>query len=341
MPPGHIRITREELQKGAKGEEDLSRRASENQHQQSHKPGVGSHRMKRWFFPACALVGAVATIAILVTLSSVVKPSSNPRGIPQDFLPVGPAHSERPSLPPTATHPASSSRDNRIAAPGIQDPVERFSRRVVVVTSPRGLFSQSMGAGFILLSKDGHVLIVTARHVVDPRFPLGTSKKAKDVAVTFPGRGANSKRMRNGKVVAYFKGDIDLALVTIQPAPLGFVELEPVSVRSFGSLKSGEDVFAIGHPYGLTDTVTKGVISAKRGPTWVQTDAAVNEGNSGGPLLDMHGRVVGVNCFQYGPRGKVLTQLNFAVRADIIPQLENWIFFEKVGSFLDDIHVEN
>ena len=137
---------------------------------------------------------------------------------------------------------------------------------------PRGL-----GSGFIL-SADG--LVMTNAHVIDG---------ADDVYVTL-----TDKREFKAKVVGADKRT-DVAVLKIEAANLPAVRIGDVS-----RLKVGEWVMAIGTPFGLENTVTAGIVSAKARDTgeevrFIQTDVAVNPGNSGGPLINMRGEVVGIN----------------------------------------------
>ncbi|RZL01239.1 MAG: DegQ family serine endoprotease [Rubrivivax sp.] len=137
---------------------------------------------------------------------------------------------------------------------------------------PRGL-----GSGFIL-SADG--LVMTNAHVIDG---------ADDVYVTL-----TDKREFKAKVVGADKRT-DVAVLKIEAKALPSVRIGDVS-----RLKVGEWVMAIGTPFGLENTVTAGIVSAKARDTgeevrFIQTDVAVNPGNSGGPLINMRGEVVGIN----------------------------------------------
>lgn len=123
----------------------------------------------------------------------------------------------------------------------------------------------------------------------------------------------------------------DLAVLKID-APPG--KLKPIPVGSSDDLKVGQNVFAIGNPFGLDQTLTTGVISglgreiqSQSDQTIegvIQTDAAINPGNSGGPLLDSAGRLIGVNTAIYSPSG-TYAGIGFAVPVDIVndvvPQL--------------------
>jgi putative serine protease PepD len=142
---------------------------------------------------------------------------------------------------------------------------------------------QATGSGFVV-SKDG--LIVTNDHVVDGatqvQVKVGTSGKAQDATVV----GADPSR--------------DLALLKVDAS-----NLSTLSLGDSSSVGVGDPTYAIGNPFGLDHTLTTGIVSALQrslqapdGATIsgaIQTDAALNPGNSGGPLLDSSGKVIGVN----------------------------------------------
>jgi len=137
---------------------------------------------------------------------------------------------------------------------------------------PRGV-----GSGFVL-TPDG--LVMTNAHVIDG---------ADEVYVTL-----TDKREFKAKVVGADKRT-DVALIKIEAT-----NLPAVRIGDVGRLKVGEWVMAIGTPFGLENTVTAGIVSAKARDTgeevrFIQTDVAVNPGNSGGPLINMRGEVVGLN----------------------------------------------
>jgi len=144
---------------------------------------------------------------------------------------------------------------------------------------------RGIGSGFIL-SADG--LVMTNAHVVDG---------ADELLVTL-----TDKREFKGKVIGADKRS-DVAIVKIEAAGLPFVKVGDV-----GKLKVGEWVMAIGSPFGLDNSVTAGIVSAKQRDTgellpFIQTDVAINPGNSGGPLINMRGEVVGINSQIYSPSG--------------------------------------
>ncbi|MEY2677352.1 MAG: hypothetical protein RLZ00_44 [Pseudomonadota bacterium] len=157
---------------------------------------------------------------------------------------------------------------------------------------PRGV-----GSGFIL-SADGFVM--TNAHVVDG---------ADQVMVTLP-----DKREYKARIVGSDKRT-DVAVVKIEAAGLPAVKIGDVS-----RLKVGEWVMAIGSPFGLENTVTAGIVSAKQRDTgdylpFIQTDVAINPGNSGGPLINMRGEVVGINSQIYSRSGGFMG-ISFAIPID-------------------------
>jgi serine protease Do len=157
---------------------------------------------------------------------------------------------------------------------------------------PRGV-----GSGFII-SADGYVM--TNSHVVDG---------ADDVFVTL-----TDKREFKAKIIGFDKR-ADVALVKIEGS-----NLPRVTIGDSNKLRVGEWVIAIGSPFGLDNTVTAGIISAKARDTGdylplIQTDVAVNPGNSGGPLINMRGEVIGINSQIYSRSGGYMG-ISFAVPVD-------------------------
>ena len=140
---------------------------------------------------------------------------------------------------------------------------------------------RSTGSGFLI---DPSGLIVTNAHVVEDADYLQI-------------RLADGRRF-TGKVVGQ-DGRVDLALVRIE----GGANLPTLPLGDSNSLRVGELVMALGHPFGLEQSVSFGIVSRKGAPLtvaapgfdFIQTDAAINPGNSGGPLVNMAGQVIGVN----------------------------------------------
>ncbi len=160
-------------------------------------------------------------------------------------------------------------------------------------SQPRGV-----GSGFIL-STDGFVL--TNAHVVDG---------AEEVIVTLA-----DKREFKARVVGTPDKRTDVAVIKIEASGLPTVRIGDVS-----RLKVGEWVMAIGSPFGLENTVTAGIVSAKQRDTgdylpFIQTDVAINPGNSGGPLINLRGEVVGINSQIYSRSGGFMG-ISFAIPID-------------------------
>ena len=198
------------------------------------------------------------------------------------------------------------------------------------------------GTGFIVASDGQQWLIATNRHVIDPAFPSRTIPASQKVAVKFPHVAWRGPEGTWGKVAAYYTGDVDLALVLLQDVPASS-DVTPLVIRSFQSIDVGEKVVSIGHAMGSAvgpeESVTEGIVSSKREDKWIQTDAAISTGNSGGPLLDTQGRAVGVTTWRVSDEGGA-ENMNFALRADLIARPSNWEYFIDVRPLLETIRVE-
>jgi len=160
--------------------------------------------------------------------------------------------------------------------------------------------AEALGSGFVVTS-DGY--IVTNNHVIDKASSItvtlddGTQVPAKLV-------GADPKN--------------DLAVLKVKPT-------KPLATVAWGdsdTLRVGDQVLAIGNPFGIGTTVTAGIVSARgrdlnSGPydDFIQIDAPINRGNSGGPLVDAEGRVVGINTAIYSPNGGSVG-VGFAIPSD-------------------------
>ena len=179
-----------------------------------------------------------------------------------------------------------------VPMPNMPRQAPRQNRPQPEEAQPRGV-----GSGFILTA-DG--FIMTNAHVVDG---------ADEVVVTL-----TDKREFKAKIVGADKRT-DVAVVKINATGLPAVKVGDVS-----RLKVGEWVMAIGSPFGLENTVTAGIVSAKQRDTgdylpFIQTDVAINPGNSGGPLINMRGEVVGINSQIYSRSGGFMG-ISFAIPMD-------------------------
>jgi serine protease Do len=192
------------------------------------------------------------------------------------------------------------------------DPMFQFFRRFQGQMGPRGqqrdVPVRSQGSGFIV-SPDG--LIMTNAHVV---------KDAKEVTVKLTDR-----REYRAKVLGA-DAKTDIAVLKIDAR-----NLPTLALGNTKDLKVGEWVLAIGSPFGFESTVTAGVVSAKGRSLpddsyvpFIQTDVAVNPGNSGGPLLNTRGEVVGINSQIYSRSGGY-QGVSFAIPIDVAVQVKDQI----------------
>ena len=191
----------------------------------------------------------------------------------------------------------------------------------------------SLGSGFVIDGKEG--LVVTNNHVIEG---------ADEIILNFH----DGSKLKVDKVLGKDTKS-DLALLKVTPK-------KPLLAVKFGSstnMKVGDWVMAIGNPFGLGGSVTVGVVSAKQrdiqsGPydDYIQTDASINKGNSGGPLFNMDGEVIGINTAIISPSGGSIG-IGFAVPSDaaiaVLDQLKQfgetrrgW-FGVKIQSITDDI----
>ena len=167
----------------------------------------------------------------------------------------------------------------------------------------------NMGSGFVYSDKG---YIITNNHVVDD---------AGKVTVTFlDGESYTAKIIGTDP-------DLDLAVLKVE---VGATYLQPIPIGDSSQLKVGEQITAIGNPFGLSGSMTSGIISqigrllpqdsGYSIPDVIQTDAAINPGNSGGPLLNMNGEVVGINTAIQSATGE-FTGVGFAVPSNTVKKV--------------------
>jgi putative serine protease PepD len=229
--------------------------------------------VKRLFAPLllAATLGAAAA-SVVVVLVGVGAQSSAPAARTSGASSRGSSAGTRREVSSTA-------------APTATQIYQRDSSGVVSIKAVTSEGEDS-GTG-IVLNDEG--LILTNDHVV-----AGASS-------IVAGPGESSSVTRPAKLVGEEAND-DLALIKIDPSGLS---LKPLHLVSSSSLQVGDSVYAIGNPYGLNETLTRGIVSAldreiaapngSKISGAIQTDAALNPGNSGGPLLNEQGEVIGVN----------------------------------------------
>ncbi|PWU17579.1 MAG: hypothetical protein C5B48_15770 [Candidatus Rokuibacteriota bacterium] len=238
--------------------------------------------------PSRALVPAVVAVAVLIGAGVGIGAYSSLHGGGGSGVSNAAPNSDLATSRPTAETTSSSLSVNQIyknAAPGV---VEIVTTEGSSQSSPfpyGGGTQQAQGSGFVYDSA-GH--IVTNEHVVDGassitvRFPNGSTYKA-----TLVGSDAST----------------DLAVIHVS-APQSV--LHPLTLANSDAVEIGDGVVAIGSPFGLENTITSGIVSGLHRDITspndftisgaIQTDAAINHGNSGGPLLDLLGHVVGITA---------------------------------------------
>lgn len=214
---------------------------------------------------------------------------------------------------------ADDSDDVRMSGPQdkqMEEFMKRFSERFGQPGKPQGKQrpsekGQGVGTGFIV---DAKGTIVTNYHVV---------AKADTITVTLSDGTKLPAKLMGGDEKT------DLAVLKVESdKPLPFVTFGDAS-----KVRVGQAVMAVGNPFGLGGTVTTGIVSARgrdiqSGPfdDYIQTDAAINRGNSGGPLFDMDGKVIGINTAIYSPTGGNIG-LGFAIPSSqaepVVAQLKN------------------
>ena len=159
------------------------------------------------------------------------------------------------------------------------------------------------GAGVVLRKRDGALVIITNAHVV-------RGKVGAEVSIV-----ADRGEVRTARV-GRIEGHRDIAYLDLTPNPLsmnGEGDLLPAEVGDLSAVRPGHLVIAVGHPFGLPNAVTAGVIHSvgpvrweprlgNGAPTlsWIQADIRLAPGNSGGPLSDVEGRVIGINTMVAG-----------------------------------------
>ena len=189
------------------------------------------------------------------------------------------------------------------------DIFEKSEESIVQVSVVRGESDGGMGSGFVY-SDEGYV--ITNQHVV---------QDAERVMITFLDGEAYI-----GNVIGTDR-DLDIAVVKVEPTN---TYLQPIKIGDSSKLKVGEKIAAIGNPFGLSGSMTSGIVSQmgrllpqETGysiPDVIQTDAAINPGNSGGPLINMKGEVVGINTAIQSATGE-FSGIGFAVPANTVKKV--------------------
>jgi len=212
--------------------------------------------------------------------------SGNTKDIPSSFADL--AERVMPSVVNISTTTTVTTQGNPF--PFQFPPGSPFEDMFKEFGTPQKRKSSALGSGFIIDEKG---IVVTNNHVI---------KNADDIFIIMDG-GEDFK----AKVIGA-DSEMDLAVLQIESDQ----KFKPVKFGNSDKARIGDWVIAIGNPLGLTGTVTAGIISAKnrgigmnRYEDFIQTDASINQGNSGGPLFNMDGDVIGINTAIYGQGGNI------------------------------------
>jgi serine protease Do len=230
-------------------------------------------------------------------------PAEGPRVNPNDVQVLSALDAEYTRLIQTVVPSVVSiTTSRRVPAPGLAvDPFELFFRNRL----PRQLQERtqtSLGSG-VIVSKEGHIL--TNHHVI-------ANMDTIEIQLT-------DGRIEPAQLIGTDE-QTDIAVLKINAQ-----NIEPLPLGDSDQVRVGQMVFAVGNPFGLQETVTQGIISAKgrramadSGVEFLQTDAAVNQGNSGGPLLNLKGEIIGINSaiFSTSQEGAWLG-ISFAIPANV------------------------
>ncbi len=212
-----------------------------------------------------------------------------------------------------------------------RDISEQLKPLVAVITpAQRTWFSHNempsagFGAGVLLKAGPEGYLILTARHVIDESFTTRGGTRALVAMASGTWAGAD--------VIGRHKY-LDLCLLWMPRRSGSASFVQPIVADS--KVTEGENIFVIGHPQGLRFTLSTGIISRKAGAA-LQLSAPVSPGNSGGPVYDEHGNLIGIvtSMVDRGMNPNA-ENLNFAVRADAVLELENWDYGNNGRKRLD------
>ena len=231
-------------------------------------------------------------------LSSPIAPT-----VPRQIMETGKAFSEIVNtVSPSVVNISTTKVVRRETGPFFEDPFFDFFSPFHEFGAPKKWKERSLGSG-VIVSQDGY--IITNNHVVE---------KADEIKVTL-----FDKRVFKGRIVGV-DSKTDVAIIRIDAG-----NLPVLSWGDSDTLQVGEFVLAIGSPYGLSNTVTMGIISAVGRANvgiadyedFIQTDAAINPGNSGGPLVNIKGELIGINTAIFSRTGGY-QGIGFAVPSNMV-----------------------
>ena len=246
-------------------------------------------RIQKWLAPI--FVAGALTVFAACASASTSRPALQPAATPADNSPQAPSASYVVGTPVPRSNVGTAFAEPLSSGLSVADITENALPSVVQIVKGSG-----SGTGFII-REDG--LMVTNKHVVE-----GSNRVAVRLATGEKYQGSVTQRHPR----------LDLAYVEIDANR----RFPPIAIGDSDKIRVGEDVIAIGFPLGqslgLEPTVSVGIISAKRQDR-LQTDASLNPGNSGGPLLDTFGQVIGVvvSRVETNNAGRPVTGIGFAI----------------------------
>ncbi len=241
-------------------------------------------------------------ILLLILFSINIQNTSNAVNIPASFADL--AEKLMPSVVNISTTTTITTRSNPF--PFEFPPGSPFEDMFKDYGTPQKRQTSALGSGFIIDEKG---IVITNNHVI---------QGAEDVFVR-----VNGEKNIKAKVIGADPG-MDLAVLQIESDQ----KFTPVKFGDSDTARIGDWVIAIGNPFGLGGTVTAGIISARnrsiglsRYEDYIQTDASINQGNSGGPLFNMDGDVVGINTAILGQSGSI--GIGFAIPSNSAQKVIN------------------
>jgi len=241
-------------------------------------------------------------ILLLILFSINIQNTTNAANIPASFADL--AEKLMPSVVNISTTTTITTRSNPF--PFEFPPGSPFEDMFKDYGTPQKRQTSALGSGFIIDEKG---IVITNNHVI---------QGAEDVFVR-----VNGEKNIKAKVIGADPG-MDLAVLQIESDQ----KFTPVKFGDSDTARIGDWVIAIGNPFGLGGTVTAGIISARnrsiglsRYEDYIQTDASINQGNSGGPLFNMDGDVVGINTAILGQSGSI--GIGFAIPSNSAQKVIN------------------
>ena len=241
-------------------------------------------------------------ILLLILFSINIQNTTNAANVPASFADL--AEKLMPSVVNISTTTTITSRSNPF--PFEFPPGSPFEDMFKDYGTPQKRQTSALGSGFIIDEKG---VVITNNHVI---------QGAEDVFVR-----VNGEKNLRAKVIGADPG-MDLAVLQIESDQ----KFTPVKFGDSDTARIGDWVIAIGNPFGLGGTVTAGIVSARnrsiglsRYEDYIQTDASINQGNSGGPLFNMNGDVVGINTAILGQSGSI--GIGFAIPSNSAQKVIN------------------